>query len=629
MTRLSFQPIDKQAVTCNIPVTRQPPMKPQRSFKIAAIDTETKGLDGPFAIAQAYHEDWSEPEIFRNVRAMVKRILSVDQKTLRKTIWFAHNAEYDWRYVIGAVKSFGYNMELRERSAGKFYEIRIVSPDRTDKRGQPLLITRFRDSMAFYPFSLKDFTDNFAKDHIKQDIGLNVGIIFDPNNPLHIEYAKNDVKSLVVAIQNFDDVIYDNFSVHLCATASSTAYSAWLRVAPEGEYHDRQGAAVEAFIRKCYHGGLVNLNSAIGVEYATVNTFDVNSSYPASMRLGVPKGKAQWTYKFHDDKPGFYQTVATVPDDAVMPVVPYRSPETHQLAWPTGRFESFLSDLEIKYCRSLGCTFEIVKGVFFPDGLTHCFNDFVDICERLRTEYKGTPTEIVVKLMQNSLYGRFGMRPEGRECCVSFDGQPDDMHALFDPDTGENIPDCFFKNVIRSTEYMKPEYSAYITANSRIALDRGCTLAGRDHVLYRDTDSIHTIGPVDALSAVTGLAYGQFKLEKVKTAVIYHAPKCLTYTDHKGVTQATYKGIPKSLLKIPDEKDPDFARKLNERNGLISDLHQGKIIEVFFHSSTSLQTYLRDGKLFYIRKRKPTSADNVFGHIIDGGKFRPRRVNCL
>lgn len=608
----------------NPPVTRQKPMKADRSFIIGAFDTETHGLDGKLVLTQVYMEGWQEAEVFSGVADLINKIFKLPTKILKKAIWYAHNAEYDWRYIYSAIGEMGYNIVPRERAKGKFYELRIVSQTEFTKSGEPVLITRFRDSMAFFPFSLAEFTKSFAPDNIKQDIGLGSGVMFDPSNVVHIAYAKNDVIGLVNAIRRFDELIYENFTVHLAATASSTAYQAWLRFAPEGEYHDRQNPETEKFLRKAYHGGLVGLNAAPGQEYPLVNTFDINSSYPANMRLGVPKGKARWTYKFHEGFPGFYRTTATVPDNAILPIVPFRS-DNGQLAWRTGVFESYLSSIEIEYCQTLGATFEIHEGVYFPDGLTHCFDDFVDVCERLRTEFKGTPTEIVVKLMQNSLYGRFGMRPDGRECVIDFEGQPDDMEAVF---TRENVTvkDAYYKDVIRDASYMLPHYSAWITANARILIDKGTEAAGREFVLYRDTDSVHTIGLVENLAAMTGKRYGDFKLEKPKTRVIYHAPKCYTYTDDAGELQAVYKGIPRNLVKIPDKSDKKFAAKYRDRNELISKLHDGEHFEVKYHSSSSMQTFMKSGKFFVMRSRTPTDPNQVYGHIIENGKFRPRRT---
>jgi DNA polymerase type B, organellar and viral len=609
-------------------ITYAKPMAETRPFRIAAFDTETKGLDGPLLLSQLYVEDWPDARVFPTADDLLACIFAMPHKVLRKTIFYAHNAEYDWRYLINGISKFaGYKVDCRERAAGKFYELRILNSNILTPKGEPSLVTRFRDSMAFYAFSLKKFTENFAdKEFKKLDIGLGSGTTFNPKNKAHIDYAKNDVKGLVSAIKNFDKAIWMEYKVHVQATSSSTAYQAWLRTIPEGTYYDRQSPTTEAFLRKCYHGGVVSLNALLRKEYSEIRPYDINSSYPASMKLGVPKGKGVLTYEYQEGLPGFYHVIATVPDDAILPIVPFRS-DKGQLAWQTGNFDSYLSSIEIEYCKTLGCKFEVKKGVFFPEGLCQPFNLFVNRCEILRLQYKGEPTEIVIKLMQNSLYGRFGMREDGRECTVDFEGQPDDMEAIFNPETNETIPHAYYKNVIRETEYMLPHWAAWITANSRILIDRATEAAGRENVVYRDTDSVHVAGPITPeLEALRGTAYGLLKAEGIKRNVCYHAPKCYTYTDEKGIKQATYKGIPHNLLDMPKQGDKQYDEKLRARTFIIEALHSGDDLTVEFHSSTSLQTMLRSAKFGVERTRKPTDPTKVYGHIIEDGKFRPRRA---
>lgn len=602
-------------MTNQMPVTRKPWAKDKRRTRFAALDSETDGLDGPFLLGQLHHEDWQEPRLFYTIETFVAGILrDIDEKTLRNTIFYAHNAEYDWRYLVEAITAFGYNMIPKERAKGKFFEIEITSATETTKTGKAKRITRLRDSMAVFDEGLAAFTKKFAPQFEKKDIGLGSGVRFDLSNSTHIEYAKNDVVSLVAALIKFDELILDKFHVHLAATTSSTAYEAWLRFAPEGEYHDRQMPDVEAFFRRCYHGGLVGLNALCGHEYQTVETFDINSSYPANMRNGVPKGRARRTLKYQPGFPGFYRTTANVPLDAILPIVPYRSPKG-QLAWQVGVFESFLSSLEIEYCQTLGVTFEVHEGYYFPQGLTYCFNEFVDVCETLRAEFKGTPTEKVVKLMQNSLYGRFGMRQDGREFVIDCEGIPDD-YLPHNNANNETVKDVYVRDTVRDTAYMLPHYAAWITAHARILIDRSCTLAGRENVLYRDTDSVHTIGAPELLAPMTGKVYGQLKREAAKSCVIYHAPKCYTYTDEKNEPQAVYKGIPRSMVKMPGETDRQFAKKKLERSVLIRRLHAGEDLEVSYHSSNSLQSYLKTGKMFSTRTRKPTDPNMVYGHRI-------------
>ena len=618
---------------------RLPRQRKNRSFYVAALDTETIGLDGELSIVQLYHELWDEPRIYENVSDALEYIFSMNEKILSKTIWYSHNAEYDWRYMFEAFRRYDdeFLFQPMERTAGKFFQINVNSKTESSPSGRPKKITIFRDSMALFSSSLKEFTRNFAPQFEKQDIGLAYQN-FERSNSVHIDYAKNDVLGLVAAVIRFDEIVYDKYGVHIKGTIASTAFQAMLRFLPEDEYHNRQSTLAEQFFRKSYYGGRVQLSCIPCCSYVRVVVYDINSSYPAQMRLGVPKGRAVSVWEYRKDCPGLYHVIASVPDDLLWPMIPHRN--GNKLSFPTGTFETWVTSLEIDYASCLGCAFKILDGYIFLDGLTECFNDFVDVCEGLRTEYKGTPTEIVIKLMQNSVYGKFGTKPEGREVMLSFGEVPDDFLPIMDEETGDLLPNLYFKNEPRDAEYMMPHYAAWITANARIALDRAIRLAGAENVLYGDTDSIHTT-PAGAVrlneTDVVGKRYGQFKLEKTYVEARYHAGKSYTAIiegkEAEGI-KVVCKGIPGSLLKIPDKADPQFAAKLNRRNELCARIHSGERVEVLYHSSLSAQAFLKLNKTpetpvrYKIRKRRSTAPENMYGHIVENGKFRSRRELC-
>lgn len=599
------------------PLTRRKPMGPKRPFKIAAFDTETRLLNGRLLIAQAYHEDWEKPVIYDGKNPtldFLHHVFSLDVKLLKKTVWYSHNAEYDWRYLYDGLVSYldQFDFELRERSEGKFYEVRVLSRTLKTKSGRPLLITRFRDSMAVFNNSLKALTDGFAPEYKKQDIGLGDGVVFDKLNSVHRAYAENDVVGLVRALQKYDEEMYRHYHVHLAGTFSGTAYQGWLRFAPEGEYHDRQPAAIEDFLRKCYYGGLVQLNAPADREIRSLITLDINSSYPAAMRLGVPRGKARFTREYRPGFPGFYKVLASVPDDYILPICPHLS-EDGKLSWPAGGdpFVTYLTSIEIDHLEKRGVSFVIDHGYFFPAGLTFCFSEFIDVCEALRTQFKGTPTEIVVKFNQNSFYGRFGMKKDGREYRLSGDGAPEGFDALMG-DKGRIVPNIYIKRTEREAEYMLPHYAAWITANARIMLDKATEAAGRENVRYRDTDSLKVEGALrPELAAMISARYGDLKNEGESQRVRIHCPKGYTYFDPKKQEwRAVYKGMTKKSM-TPE---------------LILALHNGISLPMMFNSTTSLNRFIKTGRLETARTRSPTDPDHVYGHIRENNYWRPRRA---
>jgi DNA polymerase elongation subunit (family B) len=602
------------------PLTGKPAMRKHRAFKIGALDCETipfegsnprDALDGKVDWVTWDHEDGYAGEV-RNMRKFLTYLFEgqLDEKLLRKTIWYSHNGEYDWRYLIQAFEPYTafFDIFASERSHGVLYQIEVKN-----KLGDR--VTRFRDSMAFFPRSLKDFSATFSPEVPKGEIDFDK-VIFDRHNPEHLQYARNDVLCLVVSIKSFDAFIYKHYRVHLSATASGTSYQAWLRTLPRAMEHWRLAPGTEAFMRKTYVGGMVQLNALHAYPYTNVSCYDINSSYPASMRLGVPVGKPRNTFHYREGKPGFYKVKFRSPGpDFPMPVMWHRS-EGGQLCFPNNLtslpIETYATSLEIDYALELGYDVQVIEGFWFPEGTHTLFNSYIDMCERLRAEYKGQPFEQVVKIMQNSLYGRFGMRPDGRQIKISYDdnGPGEGWALVLDPETGAVIPHVYFTEEERVAEYMQPHWSSWITARSRILLDRGtrALLRAGIPVLYRDTDSVYIQGEASGLLAV-GDHYGEWKHEATYDEVKFHAPKFYT-----GLNGENLFGKCKGIVKVGKRRD------------VLAKLHNCEPFVDTYHRSNKVLAWERTKRLGEECTRTPTRAENVYSHIIENGMFKAKRL---
>lgn len=591
------------------PLVRKGAARPKRPFDIGALDTETLGLDGKLAFVTWEHEDGTKGSSTK-FNDFFKLILD-DTKDWSKTIWYSHNGEYDWRYMISAFKPFSerFQIQAHERAEGVLYGLTII--DRNIDR----VVARFRDSMAVFPRSLADFTKLFSPDMPKGEFD-HEKVKFDAKNPAHREYAMRDVASLVNALKNYDNFVYEHFGVHLSATASGTAYQAWRHTLPAGFTQWRLSEHADAISRKSYVGGAVQLNALVKESYYNVESYDINSSYPASMRFGVPAGQSQDTFLYVPDLPGIYHARVTCPNDMIMPIIAHRG--DRGLSFPTGTFETVLTSIEYEYAKTIGYDIEIIEGIFFPDGMIYPFDAYVQKCEELRAKFKGQPFESVIKQMQNSLYGRFGMKEEGRKLVIDYSSALEhemEWSVVFskkdpnDPDDDEfiQVPYLFAQPEKRSTEYMLPHWASWITANSRIRLDQGCRAAGIERVLYRDTDSCYIDGPPVSLDR--GDAYGQWKFEGMIEEARFHAPKFYTYLKG-GKWGAKCKGIPKKKLT----------------SDMIELLHYGGDYEFHYHSSSSFISWQKSGNLGVERKRKPTDSEKVYSHQIVNGRFRPRHA---
>lgn len=549
--------------------------KNPRPELIAGFDFETKGLGGKMLMGQycvlnasgeIIDADYisGEPEV---IMAELWRVMVY----YKSHEWCAHNGNYDWRYLLPWLDSMGYDLEIFLATDSKIMSVECCG-------------VKMRDSYLLFPQSLKKFTKQFAPGYVKKDLDFDKEE-FDPNNETHIDYAITDVKGLCIALFNFRKSFTQIWGVTPNWTMASSAMKAWLTtlknpVQPASRNY-------ENFFRHCYSGGYVAPLFTGAVNGAI--TFDINSSYPAAMRKGIPAGSPMICKGDDYDKnePGFWVIDVETPGDLIVPVLPYRGEEIHKnfrslskwplpkkgSIYPKGNFRTVASSIEVNFARSVGYKIKPVYGLVF-DELIYPFNSFVNTCESLRKQYKGTPNEIVVKGTQNSLYGKFGMMRVRRVVCK----EPEEPELL----EGWTPLDALGERygfIVEQNEDMitAPYIAAWITANARISLFETIYKIGPTNVLYCDTDSI-TVRPETNTDLIPCSGnYGDFKLEKVWEVFRAHAPK--VYAGKiDGEWMGACKGIPKP--------DADIFEKL----------FNGETIKKNYKSLNSLMKYLLDNE---------------------------------
>ena len=74
-----------------------------RSFVIGCFDVETQGLNGKLLLASWYIENMPEAQVITGEpEEIVEGIINVF-RSYPNIRWYAHNAQYDWRYIIDAL----------------------------------------------------------------------------------------------------------------------------------------------------------------------------------------------------------------------------------------------------------------------------------------------------------------------------------------------------------------------------------------------------------------------------------------------------------------------------------------------------------------------------------------------
>jgi hypothetical protein len=495
----------------------------------AAFDTETEGLGGKLLMIQ--WGIWGKID-YATGPDMVARFFDVLLDHPSPVIWYAHFAQYDWRYLMQHIVDKELDVEIGMRTDNDIYEIRIKRED-----GKQAIM---RDSFALWNSTLEKLSDSFCPEIPKLKIDI---ANFDPKKPEHIAYAKRDVEILLKGLPRLDTKIYEHFGVHINATTASTSLKAWQRTLDHETVYDASKLdAKELFIREAYYGGIVFLTDTATHENCI--TFDINSSYPYVMcEYGVPYGREMESKEYCETIPGIYRVRVKTPDDLRVPILPARN-EKGSMRWYRGEFDTVCTNRELIFAANHGYTImEVYEGIVWEE-MVFPFNDLVNKCKSLRKQFKGQPEEMLAKLMQNSLYGKFGSRRERRKMMAAHNMKDEDYVGAMPYDEAGN---WFVRKDPDDSGRTLPSWAVFITAHARLRLLQSVYSVGVENVVYGDTDSI-TIKAGHGGSIDQGDEYGQFKLEKEWAEFRAIAPKVYSGVLKDGTRKGAAKGLPRKNL---------------------------------------------------------------------------------
>lgn len=232
---------------------------------------------------------------------------------------------------------------------------------------------------------------------------------------------------------------------------------------------------------------------------------------------------------------------------------------------------------------------EYEKGYIFADYITTLY----DLRKKAKEE-NDEPNNFFLKLLMNSLYGKFGQRKFGKIDIL--DGNS--IHEFI------NHNDLEMKDFIQTIKNITPytpmednsfflmEYypddnlnfiggcvriSSYIAALSRTQLMEGIKNVGMESIYYFDTDSIFTNRKLD--EKMIGDELGQWKCEYDDIIEAYFFnPKVYAFKRNNGSIIMKCKGIPQSQLKWEmfqelEENGKVVIENLSEIKHILTDLY--------------------------------------------------------
>lgn len=588
---------------------------------LCAWDIETDGLGGKF-LAGAFVTSDGKRVLFDSLSDCF--YFMVNHPRYR---YLAHNASgYEFCYLYPLLYDFFMatpGVEIIPTIQGDTNIIQV----RIRKDGEDWL--DLRDTLCLFNCSLEKVAQAFCPEipKLKESIDFERET-FDLHNPSHVEYVFRDCDIVLCAYERLAAHIANTFSSPIGITAGSTALHAFQASIQAGHRYYRINDDADSFVRKAYYGGLVLPGKKVG-HWGAVAGVDINGAYAYQMhRYEYPVGNPTGTRRYIPGRVGFYHVIATVPPDVFENVgfnpVPCR--EKQGLCWPTGTFETFISSVEYDFAVACGCTFTVVWGYVWHR-TEPLFRDFIEKCQELELanggEYKPT-----IKLIRNSLYGKFGSKEEHSTLFFSHDIIKDqDVIPWQNAETGEMIDGLYMGKEQSSSAYMLPHLAALITAYERVyvmGFVKEAYKRGAKNV-YCDTDSVKCDAPV-LLSMVrdhtipTGILYGEFKVEEICHEFILIGPKCFSgcYVDKHGenATILKAKGI--------------NSRALKKKSDVYSDALKNKREKIEFQSVEKLMNLIKRKKFVQPlkRARKLTDLRNSFAwQITETNAIYPKGYN--
>lgn len=379
-------------------------------------------------------------------------------------------------------------------------------------RGQKWGGWKFVDSLRTLPMKLEDAGRAFGQGgklldgSLLDQHGQPFSLHTPSSDPSWIPYLQRDCVLLYDVLKVAHDVVENEFGGEMGLTAPATAMKTFRRAfLPAPISRD---TATHAFVREGYFGGRTEVLISEG---SFLGDYDVNSSYPDAMTKGMPVGDAQtWgssvpPKEWLTSRIGFCRVTVHVPDDIALPPLPVRADGAYfpqksgldgKLLFPTGLLKGVWEWDELENAIENGCRIvEWHESVWYRSG--PLLKEFVDTLYRYRDKahcFKcgggiGSDYHCAVceqpgylvgldawaKLLLNSLYGKYGQRPERTSYHYRGDPLlPDGSMPILPED-----PDCpiWIAQTEVDSPFIMPQIAARVTALARVTLYRAAKKA--------------------------------------------------------------------------------------------------------------------------------------------------------
>jgi hypothetical protein len=485
-----------QATTFRPITNRKIPVK-----TLASLDTEDDSQGNLISICFYNGKDY---KIFYNRYDFIQFIF--DYKFYGKLFIACCNVEYD---IINCFRDYWSEIEL-------FYGNRLIF---AKLKGRHVY---FIDTLNHYKMSVQAQGEYIGKPKLKF-------------NPEDIAYVKRDTEIVYDFVVEYQKRL-NKIGCEMKYTIASTALNLFRR----NYLHDIIKKIPDEtldILKQAYYGGRTEIfnKKAEGDKDNPIYYWDINSLYPYVMKNNiypVPDSFFEDKKKELREMGIIYCDVEYINND-YLPYLPVRY--NGKLMFPLGKLSGYWSLYEINYAvkHKIIRINKVHKVIAYSESGDY-FSNYVNDLYTMRQAVGKSDTfmNLSLKLLMNSLYGKFGEKVESKRV-IEKDGFLVDVEI-----ENEYYP--------VHTNYI---LSLYTTAYARTVLYENCkkVLDKSGKLLYIDTDSILAQGDNIENVLTQGKELGQFKLEGLFKKAEFFLPKAYRLTNLKGEECIKVKGVPSDM----------------------------------------------------------------------------------
>lgn len=344
--------------------------------------------------------------------------------------------------------------------------------------------------------------------------------------------------------------------------------------------------------RASYTGGRVECWRVGRVKGGPWYKLDVNSMYPFVMsetKVPVRIWRIVNDVKLQE-LPWNNPKVCMIAECLINTEIPaYPVKRDERLCWPVGQFWTTLADAEFRLAVASGHVKRVKRVCLYHAAII--FDKYVSELYKIRKKFQAEGNDIfalMVKLMLNSLYGKFGQHSEQWVLDGYDESLDDDSFDIYDLDSGDRhrvyiIAGHQWTVIGRRESYHSfPGVASCITSAARVLLWKLFMQAGLKNVFYTDTDSliVNREGRDNLKPFIDAKKLGFLKQEYSTRKLEIWSPK-----DYKTDKETHIKGVRKGSKQIAEN-----VFESNQWEGLRGALSSGRLDRVFIRKGVKKLT---------------------------------------